>query len=157
AVFCALGLLIISAPTPARAEVPNDYAYGQPMKPSRSAAAYRVDLPLEVYRYTVRTDLGDLRVFNAEGALVPFSLSKQPPAQSLSHKEPVSIPLFPLPEGAQARIDGVSINIDTAGSALTLQTQRGTTVGTPVRQYLLDARSLDAALSGLQLSWAEGA
>jgi len=135
---------------------PKDFAYGQMAIPARDAAAYRFPLPLAVYQNTFREDLADLRVFNAEGGVVPFSLSR-PAAQSLIHKTAIAVPLFPLHEGARILIDGVHLTVNSAGSAVTLQTQNGTTASTAVRQYLLDARALDATLSALQLGWPDGA
>lgn len=152
--LCAL--LSYSNLVPAQAVSQKDFAYGQPAIPARDAAAYRFALPLEVYQNTYREDLGDLRVFNGEGVVVPYALSR-PAAPSLIHKTPVAIPLFPLPEGARILIDGVHLTINSAGSAVNLQTQNGSSVNPAVRQYLLDARALDTTISALQLAWPEGA
>jgi hypothetical protein len=149
-------LLTYSSLIQAQAVLPRDFAYGQLAIPARDASAYRFPLPLTVYQNTFREDLGDLRVFNAEGVVVSFSLSR-PAAQSLIHKTPIAVPMFPLHEGARILIDGVHLTINSAGSAVNLQTQNGTPVNATVRQYLLDARGLDATLSALQLGWPDGA
>jgi len=154
--YCLFGLLAYSSLIQAQAISPRDFAYGQLAIPARDAAAYRFALPLSVYQNTVREDLGDLRVFNAEGVTVPFSLSR-PAAQSLIHKTPIAVTMFPLHEGARILIDGVHLTINSAGSAVNLQTQTGTTATATVRQYLLDARALDATLSAVQLGWPDGA
>jgi hypothetical protein len=150
------GLLTYSTLLPAQAISPRDFAYEQLAIPAQDAAAYRFAVPLTIYQNTFREDLGDLRVFNAEGVVVPFSLSRPLP-QALLHKAPVAVPFFPLREGATLLIDGVHLTIDSPGSAVKLQTQRGTPANTAVRQYLLDARALDATLSALQLGWPDGA
>jgi hypothetical protein len=156
-VLCGLLALLTCSGLQAQSVLPKDFAYGQLAFPERGAAAYRFTLPLAVYQNTVREDLADLRVFNGEGVVVPFSLSR-PAAQSLTHKTPIAVPLFPLHEGAQILIDGVHLSVNSAGSAVTLQTQNGTTASTAaVRQYLLDARTLDATFSALQLGWPDGA
>jgi Protein of unknown function (DUF3999) len=154
--YCLFGLLSCSCLVHAQVISPRDFAYGQSAIPAHDAAAYRFVLPLSVYQNTFREDLGDLRVFNAEGAVVPFSLSR-PVAQSLSHKTPVALSLFPLHEGARILIDGVHVTINSAGSAVNLQTQNGTPTNATVRQYLLDARAPDATFSALQLHWPDGA
>lgn len=151
---CAL--LPCSALAQSQAIAPDDFAYGQAIAPAGAAAAYRFALPLEVYQNTFRADLGDLRVFNAEGVVVPFSLSR-PSAQAPIHQTPVALPLFPLHEGARILIDGVHLTINSAGSAVNLQTQNGTPVNVTVRQYLLDSRGLDNTLSALQLGWPDSA
>jgi len=150
------GLLTYSTLVQAQTISPRDFAYGQSAIPARDAAAYRFALPLTVYQDTFREDLGDLRVFNAEGVVVPFSLSR-PAAQTLVHTAPVAVSLFPLHEGARILIDGVHLTINSAGSAVNLQTQNGSTANAAVRQYLLDARALDATFSALQLGWPDGA
>jgi Protein of unknown function (DUF3999) len=153
--YCIFGLLIYSNLLHAQVNSPRDFAYGQLVIPARDAAAYRFALPLTVYQNTFREDLGDLRVFNADGGVVPFSLSR-PAAQSLIHKTPIAVPMFPLHEGARILVDGVHLTINSAGSAVNLQTQNGTATTATVRQYLLDARALDATLSALLLAWPEG-
>ena len=156
-VFVSLsGLLSLATLAQAQTISPRDFAYGQLATPARDAAAYRFALPLTVYQDTFREDLGDLRVFNAEGVVVPFSLSRPIP-QTPSHKAPVAVPLFPLHEGARIQIDGVHLTINSPGSAVNLQTQNGAAATAAVRQYLLDARALDTTFSALQLGWADGA
>src|SRR6202020_2324004 len=110
-----LALLTYSSLVQAQALFPKDFAYGQLAIPDRDAAAYRFSLPLAVYQNTFRDDLGDLRVFNAEGMVVPFSLSR-PAAQSSIHETPIALPMFPLHEGARILIDGVHLTINSAGS-----------------------------------------
>jgi hypothetical protein len=148
--------MICTSPAQAQVLLPRDFAYGQMALPARDAAAYRISLPLTVYQYTAYETLADLRVFNAEGIVVPFSVSR-PAAQAAIHKAPTSLPLFPLHEGARVVFDGVQLTINSAGSAVNLKTQNGTAVEGTVRQYLLDARMLDATLSALQLGWPDGA
>jgi Protein of unknown function (DUF3999) len=158
-----LGLLACLSPAWGQQTSPRDFAYGQAVLPSREAAvdsagdaaAYRFALPLMVYQNTAREDLGDLRVFNAEGAVIAYSLSR-PTTRSNPSQASVELPLFPLHEGARVSIDGVRVTINSAGSAVNLQTQNGTPVSTNVRQYLLDARAVDSTLSALQLNWPEG-
>jgi hypothetical protein len=65
---CAIGVLILStlASAASAAEpAPADFAFGMPVLTPADAAAYKVALPMGVYRDTVREDLGDVRVFNA--------------------------------------------------------------------------------------------
>jgi hypothetical protein len=141
----------------AQAQVsPKDFAYEQLAISTEAAPAYRFSLPLSVYQNTFREDLADLRVFNADGIAVPFSLSR-PTAQSPILQAPIALPLFPLHEGARILIDGVHLTINSAGSAVNLQTQNGAPASGGVRQYLLDARAVDSALSALQLAWPDAA
>jgi Protein of unknown function (DUF3999) len=146
------GLLLGPSVVQALTLSPQDFAFGLPVITTKDAAAYRFALPIAVYQSTYREDLGDIRVFNAQGDAVPFSLLRAT-AQSPIHKTPQPLPLFPLPEGSRVVIDGVRVTIDSPGSAVKLQTQNATGVDASVNQYILDARALDAVISGLLLKW----
>jgi hypothetical protein len=74
---------------------PQDFAYGYPIVTPREASAYRITLPLAIYRGTVRDDLGDLAVFNARGEVVPFFI-REMPSDTPSSPSPEFSPLFPL-------------------------------------------------------------
>jgi len=66
-----------------------------PVVTTADAAAYRVALPLVIYRDTVREDLADIRVFNARGEVVPYALSR-PPARTQTRGPGTALPLFAL-------------------------------------------------------------
>jgi hypothetical protein len=155
-----LGLLLGSPAAEAQAQtpvpVPQDFAFGLTVTTTQVAAAYRFPLPLAVYQTSFRDDLGDLRMFNARGAVVPFSLSRLT-AQAHSHKPPVALPLFPLRAGSHLVIDGIHVTIDSPRSAINLQTRNGGAVAMTVDQYILDARTLDAPISALVLGWSDAA
>lgn len=151
-----LGSTVAQAQPQAQALVPRDFAFGLAVATTQAAPAYRFPLPLAVYQTSFRDDLGDLRMFNARGAAVPFSLSR-PTAQAQSHKPAIALPLFPLREGSHVVIDGIHVSIDSPHSAIHLQTNNGSTVAMTVTQYILDARTLDAAVSALVLGWSDAA
>ena len=52
----------------------HDFAYGIPLEVDGDGAIYSLPLPQEVYRYTTRKDLGDVRIFNGYGEVVPHML-----------------------------------------------------------------------------------
>ncbi len=152
AVFCIFSLLLGPSMAQALTLAPQDFAFGLPVITTKDAAAYRFALPMAVYQSSYREDLGDIRLFNARGDAVPFSLLRAR-AQSPIHRAPQALPIFPLHEGSRVVIDGVRVTIDSPGSAIKLQTQNGTGVDAAVYQYILDARALDARISGLRLQW----
>jgi len=151
-----LGSTVVQAEAQARALVPEDFAFGLAVTTTQVAAAYRFPLPLAVYQTSFGGDLGDLQMFNARGVAVPFSLSR-PTAQTQSHKLAIPLPMFPLREGSHVAIDGIHVTIDSPHSAINLQTNNGSTVATTVNQYILDARTLDSAVSALVLGWSDAA
>jgi hypothetical protein len=151
-----LGSTVVEAQPQAQTLAPQDFAFGLAVTTTQAAAAYRFPLPLAVYQTSFRGDLGDLRMFNARGVAVPFSLSR-PTAQAQSHKPAIALPMFPLREGSHVVIDGIHVTIDSPHSAINLQTDNGSTVAMTVNQYILDARTLDAAVSALVLGWSDAA
>lgn len=151
-----MGALLASVGSGAAELSPQDFAFGLPVITRKDAAVYRFPLPLAVYRETVRDDLADLRLFNAGGEVVPYSLLRPNPPGS-THAPAVSLPLFPLRNGARAVMNGIRLTIESAGSAVNLDTRRGDGPNLPINQYLLDGRALVSPVSALQLSWPETA
>jgi hypothetical protein len=135
---------------------PHDFAFGLPVITTREAAAYRFSLPLTVYQDSIREDLGDIRLFNAGGVAVPFSLLR-PAVQAPVHKPAIALPVFPLHEGSRVVIDGIHVTIDSPRSAINLQTQNGSAGDLLANQYILDGRALDSAVSALRMSWPDAA
>ena len=58
--------------------VMTDFAYAAQLALKGSGAVYRLSVPEQVCAGVARTDLGDLRVFNAAGAAVPHDLRIPP-------------------------------------------------------------------------------
>ena len=65
--------LLLAYAAAAAAQSPHDFAFGIPLATEGDDAFYRVELPAAVYTGAVRSDLGDMRVFNGDGAVVPFA------------------------------------------------------------------------------------
>ncbi len=135
---------------------PGDFAFGLPIITTQEAAAYRFPLPLSVYQDSVRKDLGDIRLFNAGGVAVPFSLLR-PAVQVPIRKPAIALPVFPLRAGSRVVIDGIHVTIDSPRSAINLQTQNGSGGDLSANEYILDGRALDSGVSALRMSWPEAA
>jgi len=151
-----VGLFFGSPMVQALSLSPQDFAFGLPVITTREAAAYRFSLPLTVYQDSVREDLGDIRLFNAGGVAVPFSL-RRPAVQAPIHKAAIALPVFPLHEGSRVVIDGIHVTIDSPRSAINLQTQNGGVGDLLANQYILDGRALESAVSALRMSWPDAA
>jgi hypothetical protein len=59
-----------------------DFAYAIPLTPVPGLAVQTTLLPLAVYRGVLRQDLGDLRVFNGAGRVVPHAIRVLDQAQT---------------------------------------------------------------------------
>ena len=80
-------------------DAPADYAKGVKLLTPGSEQWYSLPLPLEVYHEAVWPDLRDIRVFNRQGDVVPFTLL----AEKAQATSPRTIPLrlFPFDSTVQ--------------------------------------------------------
>ena len=67
-VVCCVSLLAACA---AFAQSPGDFAFRLPVRAEGEHAFLRLEIPDAVYEGIVRADLGDLRLFNGDGEIVP--------------------------------------------------------------------------------------
>lgn len=80
-----------------------------------NAAYYTLTVPQAVYAASLRSDLGDLRVFNGAGEPVPYSLDT--PRMPEGPPQRRSVQLFPLPtDDAAARNAPLGVSIAADGS-----------------------------------------
>jgi hypothetical protein len=150
-----LGLLLAAAARAATAPEPSpqDFAYGMPITTPARAAAYRVAIPLEVYRQVVNPDLSDVRVFNARGEVVPYQLQALPPAPA-ARQPATALPLFALRGNAHATLEGLRVLIQAQNTAVNVQADAPPAADQhSINSYVVDGRALAAPLSALQLQW----
>jgi hypothetical protein len=144
----------------AQAQAPADFAYRRSLATAGDSAFFRVALPAAVHEGVVRGDLGDLRVFNANGTAVAFAwLPRAVPGREASL--PVALPIFPLRVETGRRDLGdlsISVQRDAAGGArVDLATRDGTAVAAErLAGYLVDATGLDHPLAALTLTLSGG-
>jgi Protein of unknown function (DUF3999) len=152
-----LALLLLVLAHAAAAQAPRDFAYGIALSTEGDSAFYQVELPAAVYAGTVRDDLGDVRVFNADGALVPFAYV--PRSAAVREKiVPFDLPLFPLRvEQPETDLSGLALTLNrSAGGATTLRltTRDGAPVaGDRLIGYVLDTSALSEPLVALVANW----
>ncbi|HNQ76387.1 MAG TPA: DUF3999 domain-containing protein, partial [Pseudothauera hydrothermalis] len=149
---CALlGLLFAAG---AQAEEINDYAYAAPVIIARPAPFQRIELPISVYRVLTHDDLSDLRVFNADGEVVPHALEPRILERS-APGTPVAVPLFMLGAAADSgRALNLRIETDERGAVVSLG-QESTRARGPARAWLVDASQIGQRIRALELVVAE--
>jgi Protein of unknown function (DUF3999) len=153
----AVGVLLLAASMRAALAVtPQDFAFGMRLETVEPAAAYRFELPLEVYRGVVRSDLGDLRVFNARNEVVPYEL-RRPQSALRAQGAATQLPLFPLRGDPRQALDALRVTIQSGGASLDLKTSGKESARVTTNAYILDARPLTVPISALQLEWPEDA
>jgi uncharacterized membrane protein len=172
-VLLATGLVFVlgaAAPAPLRAAdgdalTPNDFAYGFTLTSAiPEAPAYRLALPFEVYRQRVRDDLGDLRIFNADGQSVPHQLRRV--TEFVADAAPFqSLPVYPLRGDARRATEAMRLRIESGTAGVELTTTLPTTVSgaaattaePPAASYIIDARKVEGPIARLRLQWRERA
>jgi hypothetical protein len=137
---------------PAFALSPQDFAYGFRVETAEKAPAYRVELPLDVYKGVVNADLADLRVFNAKNEVVPYQVRRQ----RTSEGEPgptTRLPTFALRGDTRAALDAMRVTIQSGRATFDVQAPTGEASDATVHAYLVDARALTAPISAIELEW----
>jgi len=152
--------LVFSIAIPAGAQDPRrqDFAYGIAVRPSVEAPLYRARLPLAIYRSVTRPDLGDLRVFNAGGALVPHELWSAPDEEDVELRE-IEARVFPLPEATPEELSAIRVQIESGAESASVSLAPGP-ASKGVAAYLLelpDWGSIDSSyvVERLVLHWEE--
>jgi hypothetical protein len=141
----------------AAGQSPRDFAFGVPLVTEGDDAFYRAELPAVVYTGAVRSDLGDLRVFNHDGAVVPFAFVPRA-APAHEKRAAVYLPQFPLRvEQAETDLGGLALTLNRASTGamtLSLSTHDGVpVVGDRLIGYVLDTSALTEPLVALVANW----
>ncbi|WP_300449810.1 DUF3999 domain-containing protein [Accumulibacter sp.] len=135
------------------AEQPGDFAFGLPIETRGAQALFEFELPPVVHEGVTRSDLGDLRVFNAAGEPVPHAFRPRTDA-ARTPGQPLRRPFFALRGDAAAGVEGVELRVErgtgktvfTMNAAPDKPARRSTLLG-----YLIDASRVETALQALTL------
>lgn len=135
---------------------PQDFAYGMALEVDGDGALYSFELPEEVYRYTVRRDLGDMRLFNGYNKVVPHLVSSGVKRVE-GREEAYALQFFPLHHSSQDEGGDTQVHIATDESGAVVDFwQRSAPQGeTVVARYLIDASNLTRPIEKLHLEWEE--
>jgi len=151
-------LLLLTQGVASAAEGPQDFAYGMAIQADAEDALREIEIPAAVYRGVTRGDLGDLRVFNAQGEVVPHAL-RPPVASTAQAGAAVRLPVFPLYGEANGKIGDLNVRVEKRadGTIIGIQSQaKGAERKSQLRGYLLDASTLKPAVHALQFDWKSG-
>ena len=147
-------LLALTATSAVRAVAPSDFAMRQPLATPSGSAFYRLELPDSVYDGAARADLGDLRVFNANGEAVPYAFLPRP-APAAAASAPRAFAIFPLMVDTTRPAAGdlsIHLRVDADRRVVDIRSRDGTPVsGSRVEGYLVDVGELDRPLVGLTI------
>ena len=150
ATACALPLLALAA-----AERPADFASQVPLAVTGDGPWYRLELPLALQSAAAQPDLADLRVYNAAGEALAYSVLRAP-ARRADTQVVTAVKWFPLYAAADAheKAPAVRVQLNTSGSLVEVQPQEQLEAGEEVlRGWLLDTSAIKAPLLQLALDW----
>jgi len=132
----------------------NDYANGMSVDASYTQPMIETTLPDEVYRTVTRDDLGDLRVFNADGMPVPHAFCAAP-----ENAEPVvseqALQVFAVRGRVQVYPNTSRVTVETpAGTRVGVQeSAQPTAEGLADRIHIIDARDVTEPLRAIRFDW----
>ena len=140
------------------AERPQEFAFGMAIHADSNDALHEIEIPTAVYRAVTRGDLGDLRVFNGSGEVVPHALRPRVTITEQTEAA-VRLPVFPLYGDAMGKIEDLNVRVEKRGDGtiIGIQSQaKGAARQSRLRGYLLDASILKSPIQALQLDWKGG-
>jgi Protein of unknown function (DUF3999) len=152
-IFGIISFSIYAADAPLK---PTNFAYGMALQTDGRDGVYKVNVPLDVYRVVRYTDLRDVRVFNADGEVVPHVVTRS--ASSVNVKsEPVELPRFPIYASAESRISDLNLEIkrDTQGTVINLSNRSGAAGQNKLVGYLLDGSKVGPAIDEIEVQWSD--
>jgi Protein of unknown function (DUF3999) len=150
---CFVSLVAIAAD---EALKPTDFAYGMALQTDGKDGVYNVSVPLDVYKVVRHADLRDVRVFNADGEVVPHVVTRS--AGSVSVKsEPIELPRFPIYASAQSKLGDLALQIkrDSQGTVINLHNRSSVAGQNKLIGYLLDGNKVGPAVKEIELQWSE--
>jgi hypothetical protein len=131
----------------------DDFAFGYRLNTVPGSPVYQVVLPEEMYRISRRDDLGDLRVFNAQGEVVPYALMRPAPIDETPKL--VGLPVFPVHGGNPESNGSLSVKVirNQNGTIVNINDESPEPNRQPVTAYLIDASQITAPLTKLHVRW----
>lgn len=152
--YGALLLLPLLAQGAAAPLQPDDFAYGMTLQGDGAGALYGFDLPEEVYRHTMRADLGDVRIFNAAGEVVPHLLRQETARQEV--RQSAMLPFYPLLADEVGSKGETTLRIvpGEGGAVIDLRSQSAPAPNDRrISSYIIDASALKQPIRRLKLQW----
>ena len=138
---------------------PDDFAFGLIVEAPGAEAIYALPLPEELYRGIYRADLGDMRMFNANGETVPHMLrrSVQKDTLKIENAPPVALPFFPVYETGVTDGGATGIHVETNESGVVVDVTSADSAAADSRlsAYLIDASALEQRPSSLYIDWTD--
>ncbi|MDT4843458.1 hypothetical protein FQZ97_773920 [compost metagenome] len=154
ALLAGLGLL---CPPLLAAEQPDDFATRVELRLEGEGPWYVLELPMALHFAAQHADLRDLRVFNAGGEALAYSLTRSARRERRARHEH-ALNGFPLrgPTEGGAPLPSVRVERSSTGTVVQVVPESPAAAGERLRGWLLDASAVQAPLEKLTLDWSAG-
>ena len=159
--YILLFMIFIVNPVPvAAADLSStDFAFGYALNVDGDGAIASLVIPDEVYRVVKMADLGDMRVLNAAGEIVPHYV-RQPSLPDKAQQTRTEVPFFSL-HSDQVKAGelnlGVRLEKTPQGTTIQLDTRESpASRGQNASSYLFDLSGVKTEVRGIELSWSPG-
>ncbi|HDQ7685664.1 TPA: DUF3999 family protein, partial [Pseudomonas aeruginosa] len=115
---------------------------------------YRLSIPMSVQLSAAHADLRDLRVFDAEGEALPYTLVAGSERQASTPHE-AEVRLFPLrgTSAADATQPNLRVQRNTSGTIVEVLPENAGPAAETLRGWLIDASAVTFPLERLRLDW----
>lgn len=139
------------------AEQPEDFATRVELRLDGQGPWYRMDLPMALHFAARHADLRDLRVFNADGEALAYSLTRSASRERRARREH-ALRGFPLrgPAEDASAMPSVRVERSTTGTVVQVVPDGPASAGERLRGWLLDASTVQGPLEKLSLDWSDG-
>ncbi|MEN8108824.1 MAG: DUF3999 domain-containing protein [Pseudomonadota bacterium] len=149
--------LVMTLSRPALCDVPapEDFALGFTVESETQGALWELDLPDAVYRSVTQADLGDIRVFNNAGQVIPHVL-RMPGMELEQVPAPTAVPFYSLQTRDEEDTPGQRLRIitDEKGTIVdAVSTAAPSDEAERTTAYLLDFTALERTPERLTLAW----
>ena len=152
-----LAMLSCPAALSAAEKLPQ-FPHSAPLLLEGKGALYATLLPAAVYRGIARRDLGDLRVLNGAGELVPHALERQA-ATERKVGSTLALAFFPLLGAAGRPIEDLKLSVERRPDGTLKAVVATGDRRAPERRvigYLIDASAATTPIRALRFDWAAG-
>lgn len=134
---------------------PMDFAKGYALKAHSGHALHELTLPADVHRGVTRADLGDVRVFNRAGQIVPHAFRESPPESTAPPR--LVLPHFSVATATAGTRPDLFMTVRTRPDGTIVDVRsidRGRPTGTRGTVLVLDASQTKQPIKLLELAWA---
>ena len=158
-IFFWLAGVSFATPDPALAPTPEMFAYAVQVNTSGKNAFYELELPLEIYQKSTRRDLGDIRVFNGAGQVVPHALRRPKNLINQNYTIYNELPFFPIKGEGDQKIDDFSFYVDKNEKGTIVDIKMPAPIDASkkdkISSYLVDASAFKEAIYAIRLDWSD--